>query len=129
MIGFFNPIVKEFEKRGVNVVAYDIGKDIGNEEEFYSFVKNESSALIITATSFINNTFDFVYEKIINYTNPVAVLGPSTIMNEDLYKDTPVSIIGGTYVSNLSGVLKSIRMGKGTPSIHKSSKKIYKKIK
>jgi len=128
MIGYFLPIVKEFEKKGVKVVAYDIGKEIGDEKDFYSFVEDEASALIITATSFINNTFSSIYEKIKDFSKSVAVLGPSTIMDENLYKDTPINILGGTYVDDIDGVLKAIRMGKGTPQIHKSAKKIYKKM-
>lgn len=128
MIGYFMPIVKEFEKKGVSVIAYDIGKEIGSEKDFYKFVKNDADALIISATSFINNTFPFIFDNIKGLLYPMAILGPSTIMNKELYKDTPISVIGGTYVENVNGVLKAIRMGKGTPLIHKHSKKIYKKI-
>lgn len=125
MIGYFKPIVTQAKEKGVFVKAYDIGKDIGDEESFYKYVNQESSALIITATSFINNTFSDIINKIENYKRPVALLGPSTIMEEQLYKNTPITILGGTFVTNTKGVLKAIRNGKGTPQIHKNSEKNY----
>ena len=128
MIGYFKPIVEQFKMKEVSIKAYDIGKEIGDEDSFYEFVNTESSALIITATSFINNTFAQIIQKIETYRKPVAVLGPSTIMNKSLYKGTPVKILGGTSVSNVNGVLKAIRTGKGTPMIHKFSSKVYKTI-
>lgn len=125
MIGYFKPIVDEAKEKRVSVISYDIGKHIGDEEVFYSFVKHEADALIITATSFINNTFYQICERIKGYDKKVAILGPSTIMNEALYKDTNVTILGGTQVLDVPNVLKAIRNGKGTKVIHKFSKKIY----
>lgn len=125
MIGYFKPIVKDFQSKGVSVVAYDIGKEIGNEDSFYKSVNKEAQALIITATSFINNTFGSIMEKIKTFDKPIAILGPSTIMEEKLYKDTGITILGGTFVTNKEGVLKAIRNGKGTPHIHRHSDKVY----
>lgn len=125
MIGYFKPIVNQAKEKGVFVKAYDIGKEIGDEESFYKYVNQESSALIITATSFINNSFSDIIKRIENYKKPVALLGPSTIMEEQLYQDTPITILGGTFVTNSKGVLKAIRNGKGTPQIHKNSEKNY----
>lgn len=129
MIGYFMPLVKQAREKGIIIKSYDIGKEIGNEDEFYKFVSEEASALIITATSFINNTFSTICERIKVFDKPVAILGPSTIMAKDLYLNTPVSILGGTLVTNKDGVLKAIRNGKGTPHIHKNAKKIYQLLK
>lgn len=125
MIGYFKPIVNQLEKQSISVKSYDIGKGIGNEDEFYKFVNEEASALIITATSFINNTFFSIYDRVKLFNKPIAVLGPSTIMEQSLYENTPVTILGGTFVQNNEGVLKAIRNGKGTHQIHKFSKKVY----
>lgn len=129
MIGYFRPVVKQFKDNGVETIAYDIGQGVGNENEFYDFVCKEADALIITATSFINNTFTTVMDRIAGFEKPTAVLGPSTIMEESLYKGTPVSIIGGTLPLDNDNILKAIRNGKGTPDLHKYSRKIYQVIK
>ncbi|MCY1151272.1 MAG: DUF364 domain-containing protein [Sphaerochaetaceae bacterium] len=125
MIGYFKPLVKEAQRKSVYVKSYDIGKKIGEEKCFYNFVNEEASALIITATSLINNTFNSICSKIKYLNKPVAIIGPSTIMEPKLYEDTPISILGGTYVDDVDLVLKAIRNGKGTPEIHKHSKKVY----
>jgi uncharacterized protein (DUF4213/DUF364 family) len=129
MIGYFKPVVEQFKAKGVSVDAYDIGKKIGSEDTFYNEVVPTSNALIISATSFINNTFSLIMDKIGNYDKPTSVLGPSTIMNNKLYADTPVSSIGGTLPLDTDGILKAVRNGKGTPQLHKASRKIYRKIK
>jgi len=128
MIGYFMPVVKEFEKKGVSVIAYDIGKHVGNENDFYKFVNTKSDALIITATSFINNTFKDIIERIEGYTKPTAILGPSTIVQKQLYTDTPVSVMGGTLPLENDEIMKAIRNGKGTHELHKHSRKVYKKM-
>lgn len=129
MIGYFRPVVKEFKCKGVETVAYDIGQGVGSEKEFYDFVNNDADALIITATSFINNTFTQIMDRIKGFEKPTAVLGPSTIMQKSLYTETPVSIIGGTLPLDNDNILKAIRNGKGTPELHKHSRKIYQVIK
>jgi hypothetical protein len=128
MIGYFRPVVKEFKDKGVETIAYDIGQGVGTEKEFYDFVNKDADALIITATSFINNTFKLIMDRIDGFNKPTAVLGPSTIMEKALYKGTPVSIIGGTLPLENDKILKAIRNGKGTPELHKHSRKIYQVI-
>lgn len=129
MIGYFNPIVKQFKLKGVSVDAYDIGKGVGDEKSFYTSIIGASDALIISATSFINNSFGSIIEKIGNYNKPTAVLGPSTIMQNKLYEGTPVVCIGGTLVLDRDKVLQAVRNAKGTPQLHKYSRKIYQVIK
>ena len=128
MIGFFAPLVHQMEKAGIKVKAYDIGKKTGNEKDFYNFELPSSDGLILTATSFINCTFSSVMDRLSNYKKPVILMGPSTIMIPELYRDTPVSFLAGTDVNNVIGVLKSVRNGKGTPDLHKSSRKIALRI-
>lgn len=128
MIGYFAPIVKQLENNDIEIITYDIGKKIGNEKDFYNFLLNKSDCLILTATSFINNTFNKIMENLKSYKKPIAIIGPSTIMNEKLYEGTNVRILGGTKVEDREKVLKSIRNGKGTSQIHKNSKKVYIKI-
>ncbi len=128
MIGYFRPIVKEFKDKGVETIAYDIGQGVGTEKEFYDFVNTDADALIITATSFINNTFKSIMDRIEGFNKPTAVLGPSTIMEKALYQGTPVTILGGTLPLENDEILKAIRNGKGTPELHKHSRKIYQVI-
>ncbi|MBK5201563.1 MAG: DUF364 domain-containing protein [Spirochaetaceae bacterium] len=129
MIGYFKPIVNQFKLKGVIVDSYDIGQGIGDEESFYNLTVPSSDALIISATSFINNTFSFIIDKIGHYNKPTSVLGPSTIMQEKLYEGTPVKCLGGTLPVDIDKILKAVRNGKGTPQLHKYSRKIYQVIK
>ena len=128
MIGFFMPIVKDLKTKKINVITFDIGKNIGNKKEFYKRANNEADAIILTATSLINNTFEEVLSNLSLSKAPIALIGPSTIMEPSLYKDTGISILAGTHTLDNEKILKAIRNAKGTHTLHKFSKKVYLKI-
>nr|WP_319472221.1 DUF364 domain-containing protein [uncultured Sphaerochaeta sp.] len=125
MIGHFDPIVSYLRKHDITVHSYDIGKEVGSEEEFYHWAETESNALILTATSLINSTFETVLSHFERKRIPTVLMGPSTIMVKEIYRGLPLDLLAGSTVSNRDGVVKSIRNGRGTPSLHKDCKKVH----
>ncbi len=126
MIGYFAPIVSYLNTHGITVRAYDIGKEVGSEQKFYQWAETESDALILTATSLINSSL----EEVLSHFNgkkriPTVLMGPSTIMVGEIYRELPIDILAGSTVSNRDGVIKSIRNGRGTPYLHKDCKKVH----
>ena len=71
---------------------------------------------IITATTLINNTF---LQMVSQLGSPrlVAVLGPSTPLVPEIFRDTPVTHLGGAVVADAPGVLQIISEGGGTPAL------------
>ncbi|AEV27903.1 hypothetical protein SpiGrapes_0039 [Sphaerochaeta pleomorpha str. Grapes] len=124
MVGYFEPIVRQLGKNGIEVVAYDIGKKIGSEKEFYCWAKNHAEALILTATSVITNSTESVFEHLEGKEIPTVLMGPSTIMQPKIYKDLPISMLSGTVPVDLPNTLKAIRNGRGTPVLHKYARTI-----
>ncbi|WP_319758573.1 Rossmann-like domain-containing protein [uncultured Sphaerochaeta sp.] len=124
MIGYFAPIVSYLNTHGITVRVYDIGKEVGSEEEFYQWAETESDALILTATSLINSSLEEVLSHFNGNRIPTVLMGPSTIMAKELYRDLPIDLLAGSTVSNRDGVIKSIRNGRGTPYLHKDCKKV-----
>ena len=128
MIGYFMPIVKELKKNNIKVITFDIGKNIGNKEDFYEKANKKADAIILTATSLINCTFEEVLADLSFSKAPIALIGPSTIMEPSLYDGTKISILAGTHTLDNEKILKAVRNAKGTHTLHKFSKKVYLKI-
>jgi len=127
MIGYFMPIVKELKSKNINIITFDLGKNIGNKKEFYEMANKKADAIILTATSLINNTFEDVISDLSISKAPIALIGPSTIMEPTLYDKTRISILAGTHTLDNENILKAIRNAKGTHTLHKFSKKVYLK--
>ncbi|MGM0431410.1 MAG: Rossmann-like domain-containing protein [Spirochaetota bacterium] len=125
MVGYFGPVVKQLESAGITVHAYDIGKGVGSKDEFYQWVRQDADAMIVTATSLINNSMEDVFEQLKGRALPAVVMGPSTIMIPEIYSDFPVKVLAGTVPVDVEGVLRAVRNGKGTPVIHRYSRKVY----
>jgi len=128
MIGFFMPIVKQLKTKKIEVITLDIGKNIGNKKEFYEMANKKADAIILTATSLINNTFEEVLSDLSFSKAPIALIGPSTIMEPSLYKGRRINILAGTHTLDNENILKAIRNAKGTHTLHKFSRKVYLKI-
>lgn len=128
MIGYFGPIITQLERQGVEVRPYDIGKGIGEEKGFYSWARAKADGLILTATSVINNSTEEIFEKLGSITLPSIMMGPSTIACPNLYEHLGITYCAATVPTDVPGILKDIRNGRGTPYLHRHSKKVKLKL-
>lgn len=124
MVGYFAPVASRLEQSGIRVRAYDRGKKIGEKKDFYAWASKEADALIITATTIVNNTLEEVLKHFHLHSIPTVLMGPSTIMEADIYGDLPISLLAGTAVIDTYAVLKAIRNARGTIDIHRYSRKV-----
>ncbi len=128
MIGYFGPILLQLEKQGIEVRSYDIGKAIGEEASFYSWARAEAHALILSATSLITNSTEEIFDKLGTTTLPSILMGPSTIASPNLYDHLGIHYCAATLPTDIPGILKDIRNGRGTPYLHKHSRKVKLKL-
>ena len=124
MVGYFDPIVRQLAKDGIEVVAYDIGKKIGSEKEFYCWAKSHADALILTATSVITQSTESVFAHMEGKQIPTVLMGPSTIMQPKIYNGLPITMLSGTVPVDITNILKAIRNGRGTPVLHKYARMV-----
>jgi hypothetical protein len=124
MVGFFSPVVEKLKTRRVELNVYDLGKQIGTEEEFYANLRHNTDAVILTSTSVIHGSTEEVLANVVPGT-PCVLLGPTTPMMPAAFDHLPITILGGTLPVNFPSVLKSIRHAKGTHDIQLSSRKVY----
>jgi uncharacterized protein (DUF4213/DUF364 family) len=124
MVGFFRPLMQKLADCGALVEVLDDGQGVGDRNAFYKKLETWADALILTSTSIVNNST----EEILGRISPdvkVAMLGPSTPLTPEAFRNLPVRLLAGTVVTDQTGVLKAIRQGAGTPVIHRCSRKVY----
>ncbi len=116
MIGLFKPILKKFERENIKISIFDkMKQDRGlismkNQKEYIS----KADSIILSGTTIFNKTF----LNIVNNANnncDIFLLGPSSIMNEDMFKYKNIKVIfGSTFKKNDKRVLDVIEQGFGT---------------
>jgi len=127
MVGFFKPIVEKFEKAEIPLHIFDYRKEheklLPMSEQLKSI--SQADSIILTSTSLANNTFS----DIVNASNnncEIYLLGPSSIVTEELFNFRNIKIIfGSKFNNNDTRVLKIIEENGGTRSFSKYTKKVF----
>ena len=124
MVGYFGPLVRNFEQKGVLLEILDISRGLGDKESFYKKLRDWAQVLLLTSTSILNNSA----EEILSHAGKdvkTAMLGPSTPMTADAFRHLPVAMLAGTVPIDQENTLKAVRHGMGTPVLHRYSRKVF----
>lgn len=127
MIGLFKPILKKFDENNIKVQVFDLIKKnhklIPIEKEMETIKKGD--AIILSATTIFNNTFmEIVNNSGVNC--DIFLLGPSSIMNKDLFEYRNIkNIFGSIFESYDERVLNIIKQGYGTKKFLPFGKKVF----
>ncbi|MEJ2171056.1 MAG: DUF364 domain-containing protein [Desulfobacterales bacterium] len=124
MVGYFGPLVRNFEQRGVLLEILDISRGLGHKEEFYDKLKNWAQVLLLTSTSILNNSAEEILANV-GETVETVMLGPSTPMAAEAFSHLPVAMLAGTVPIDKENTLKAVRHGMGTPVLHRYSRKAF----
>ena len=76
MVGYFPPLVRNFEEMGVSLEILDSSKGLGKKQDFYNKLETWAQLLLITSTSILNNST----EEILAH----AGKNLKTIMSDDM---------------------------------------------
>jgi uncharacterized protein (DUF4213/DUF364 family) len=118
MIGLFAPLVRRILATGATLTVIEKNPErmeIPGEREKEKALKGCDVA-IITATTLLNNTFE---ETVNSLATPrcAAVIGPSTPLLPEIFRDTPVTQLGGAVVIDPDRVMRIISEAGGTPAM------------
>ncbi len=116
MVGLFSPLVEKIRATGAELTVIEKNPkrlDLISEEAKQQALK-ECHVTIITATTLLNNTFEETV-SLLGSPRSVAMLGPSTPLVPEIFRDTPVTHLGGVIVNDAAKVLQIISEGGGTP--------------
>jgi len=126
MIGFFGSLTDKFKKAAINLSIFDLKSDndaiidIKNQREYLA----SADVVILTSTSVFNNTFLDIVNSTINNCK-IYTLGPSTILDADMFKYNNIhTIFGSIFTKNDMKLLEVIRNGGGTKDFMHLMKKV-----
>ncbi len=112
MVGLFRPIVPRIEATGVRLTV--IERDTPESQRRQAL--GNCDVAIVTATTILNGTLEGILGEL-GRPRHVALIGPSTPLCERIFRDTPVTHLGGSAVADPAGVLEVVTRGGGTPEM------------
>ncbi|MDD5747715.1 MAG: DUF364 domain-containing protein [Actinomycetota bacterium] len=110
-VGRFRPMESSIERKGVQLEVIEWGDSPRALER--------SDVALITGTSIINNTLGRLLEYLAR-AREVVILGPSTPYAPRAFKDTPVTLLAGSSVSDPIRVRQVISEGGGTRTMKRA---------
>jgi len=115
MFGLFAPFLPRLREIGcrVDVVELDPRRASTVRSGSEAEVSARCTVAIITGTTLINGTFDEVAAGL-RRTRAAVLLGPSTPMCPEAFRDAPITHLSGSRVRNVEGVLRVVSEGGGT---------------
>jgi hypothetical protein len=118
MVGLFAPLVERIHATGAILTVIEKNPqrlEVLSPEEKQQALKNCDVA-IITATTLLNKTFEETVSAL-GKPRSVLLLGPSTPLVPEIFRNTPVTHLGGVVVANAAKALQIISEGGGTPAL------------
>jgi uncharacterized protein (DUF4213/DUF364 family) len=118
MVGLFSPLVARIRATGAELTIIEKNPariEILSDAEKKDALKSCDVA-IITATTLLNNTFEEI-SNLLGTPRAVAIMGPSTPLMPAIFRNTPVTHLGGVIVADSSRVMQIISEGGGTPAL------------
>ncbi len=122
MIGYFSPIVPLIEKKSKSFVICERSLKENSYPDYAAYFELEKCDIaVISATTIINKTIDVLLEK--TKAEVAAILGPSTIMDKEIFQDTNATHLCGSFVTDIEKAKQMISQGGGTKKLKKATKK------
>jgi hypothetical protein len=123
MVGYIPPLVNRLHQAGAEVEVLDQGKGLGNRNRFEEKLASWANRALISATSILNRSLEDLLACAGNQVQS-ALLGPSTPLIPQAFSHLPVHLLCGMVPLEQKVLFRSIRQGKGTPSIKRNARKV-----
>lgn len=127
MVGYFASLVRKFKEAKIELNIFDLCEDspdiipMSKQKEYI----HKADALILTSTSISNASFEHLIDASGKNTE-IFLLGPSTILDPDMYKYPNIKkIFGMVFQGTENEVVEMIAEDHGTPSFSKLAHKVY----
>ena len=131
MVGYFRPLYEKFKKKNIAIEIFDkfsTEKEISDINTINKSLNN-AGAVILTATSIVNKSFDNIISETNSQTH-VFLLGPSCTLDKKMLSYQNIKILFGTiFKLNDLRVLEIISNNGGSREFLKFGKKVQLKYK
>jgi uncharacterized protein len=120
MVGFFGPLIPRIKKTGCRLDIQELKTDkpgILTPQEGRSSLA-ACSVAIITATAIVTGTIDQLLASLCN-PRAAVILGPSTFMRVEVYRETPVTHLAGVRIGDAAAIERIVAEGGGTMLLKK----------
>ncbi len=122
MVGYFSPLVPLIKKRAKSFIVCERTYRDGSYPDYAAYFElNSCDIAIISATSIINKTIDSLLER--TYAETVAILGPSCLMDREIFSDTNATHLCGSFITDIEKAKLIISQGGGTQKLKQATKK------
>ncbi len=126
MIGYFEPVVKKLKEIDKEVTIFE-KRPLEGENFFRDweipYRINSHQVAIISSTTIINKTLPVIL-NFISRNVTIMLLGPTTPMIPDLFKDMGIKYLAGTLISNREKVKQIIKEGAGSRVFGKNVRRV-----
>ena len=115
MVGYFAPLIPNLKNKTSSLMVFEqkelLADEVLPEEEIYKQLP-KCKVAFITATSILNHTIDAILDAA-RSCREVIVLGSSTPLIPEVFKETPVSVLSGVVVTRPEDMLRIVSEGGG----------------
>jgi hypothetical protein len=112
MVGLFRPLLGRIAQTGAVLSVIEQDTDPRKRRQALA----SCDVAVITATTLINGTLEEILNEL-GRPRRVSLIGPSTPLCEPVFRETPVTHLGGSAVADAEGVLRVVAEGGGTPAM------------
>lgn len=126
MIGFFRSLAEKIDRMKIPLNVFDLDSDDTRLSEMNEMPVsiNKAYAIIITATTFLNQTFENIIKNARNNCD-VFILGPSSIMHPFFFNFPKIKYIFGSSFSDTEKVIQIAENGGGIKDMINFMQKKY----
>jgi uncharacterized protein (DUF4213/DUF364 family) len=115
MVGMFGPLLEPLRERAKEVIVFERDRTKGDDFQPETEIREQlprCDIALITATSIVNHSMDGFLHAAANC-REAAILGPTTPLLPDVFRDTPVTCLSGVIVSNPAHALRVVSSAGG----------------
>ena len=130
MVGHFAPILVELKAKVKDIKIFEEIEDPERSLLPSSLIPEilpHCNVALISSTTVINSTIDSILDSA-SQCETVVMLGGSTPLVEDVFKDTPVTLLSGVVVTSPKEMLRVVSEGGGTRAYRSFTKKVNLKV-
>ncbi|RLC24511.1 MAG: hypothetical protein DRH56_06565 [Deltaproteobacteria bacterium] len=130
MVGYFAPLIPVLRKRAASLRIFEQSPRPGGEVLPQEVIRRELArcqVALVTSTAILNHTVDALLSSVADC-REVLMLGASTPMAREMFRDTPVTALSGVIVTEPAAILRIVSEGGGMRLFKRHIRKVSRRL-